>query len=122
MIIPYPDIVPGCSEGVPGNVQPTTASQHLVGIFTLLEELHQSPELRRILGVDIGSLTKLVLRIIHTTHLEVDCLVAESGINDNRPHDLPGRLQQQMTAVGHIRHILQRRDVLRVLLEIHELL
>lgn len=45
------------SEGNPGDVHPSRASQELVGVFTITEEFDQALELSRVLGTDVGGLT-----------------------------------------------------------------
>ena len=111
-----------CGEGIPRDVEPTVACQELVGIRTGAKEVDQKLELARVLGSNVRSLAREVLRVLDTTHQSVHSRVAETGVNDNGTVDsLAGGFQQQMAAVGHVGHVLRRRNVGRVLLQVAEL-
>ena len=58
LIVPYSNIISWCNKRVPRNVEPAIAGQELIGIVTGLQELHQSLELPRLFGSDVGSLTQ----------------------------------------------------------------
>ena len=73
-VIANADIVAGLGEWVPRDVEPIGGGQELVGIFPILEEIHERGELLRIFWADVGSLTDQVLRITDTAHLEIDGL------------------------------------------------
>jgi len=66
-VVPYPDIVAGGTEGRPGDVEPTIAGEELVGQGVMAEEIDQTLEMLRVLGVDVGSLAQEVLRTSDTT-------------------------------------------------------
>ena len=57
LVVPNADIMSRRSEGNPGDVHPSRASQELVGVFTITEEFDQALELSRVLGTDVGGLT-----------------------------------------------------------------
>ena len=40
LVVPYPDVVSGLGERVPGEVEPSVARQKLVGIRTGVEEIN----------------------------------------------------------------------------------
>lgn len=110
------------SEGNPGDVHPAGAGQELVGVFTITEEFDQTLELSRVLGTDVGGLTLKVLRVADTTNEGVDARVAEAGVDEDGTADgLAGGLQQVPTAVHKAGHLLDRRNVSRVLAEVAEL-
>ena len=113
--------MPGNGEGRPGDVEPTGASEELVGVFAMAEKIDKALELGWVLGEDVGSLAEQVLGILHATHEAVHPAVAETAGDDNRAHLLTGRLQQHQTAVGHVHHLLHRGLVGRVLLPVAEL-
>ena len=48
----------------------------------------------------------------YPAHLAIDGLITEARIDDDGSDDNPCWFQQQMTAVGQIRHDLHRREVL----------
>ena len=113
----------GVAEGVPRDVEPATAGgQELVGQIVSLEEIHQAVELLRVTGADVGSLAEQVLRVRDATHMAVDILVAEAGVDEDGADHLPGRFQEHHAAVDHVRHVLQRGLVARVLLRVDEFL
>ena len=111
----------GRGEGVPGDVEPAAAGEELVGELPGLEEIDQALELGRVFGTDVGGLAEEVLGVADTTDLAVHGLATEPGIDDDGADDDPGRLQELVTAIGHVHHILHRRDVLRVLAQMEEL-
>ena len=76
LIIPYPDEVPGRAERSPGDVKPAGAGQELVGVFTGAKEVHEALELAGVLGANVGSLAKEVLRVLDATDEGVDARVA----------------------------------------------
>ena len=112
----------GWGEGVPGDVEPAAAGEELVGELPGLEEIDQALELGRVFGTDVGGLAEEVLGVADTADLAVHGVTTESGIDDDGADDDPGRLQQLVTAIGHVHHILHRRDVLRVLAQMEELI
>ena len=102
-------------------MEPAIAGQELVGIFTIAEEHDQVLELGGVTRADVGSLTEQVLRILDAANEGVDAMIAEAGVDDDGTDFLTGRLQQHQTAVGHVHHLLCRRNVGRVLAQIAEL-
>ena len=79
-------------------------------------------ELLRVLGANVSSLAKEVLRAFDTTNECVDARVAEAGVDEDGTADgLAGGLQQVPTAVHKAGHLLDRRNVSRVLAEVAEL-
>ena len=111
----------GWGEGVPGDVEPAAAGEELVGELPGLEEIDQALELGRVLGTDVGGLAEEVLGVFDTTDLAVHGVRTEARIDDDGADDDPGRLQELVTAIGHVHHILHGRDVLRVLAQMEEL-
>ena len=77
-VIPYTDIVAGWGERAPGDVEPAVAGEELVGMLTLLEEFHQTPEPSRIFRSDVSRLTDEVLGIVDTANKMVHPTVAEA--------------------------------------------
>ena len=102
-------------EGSPGDVEPTRAGEQLVGIFPVLQEVHEHRELRRIFRADIGSLTDKVLGVAHSSNLAVHGLTTETRVDDDGSHHEPSRFQQHVAAIGHVDHVLCRGDILWVL-------
>ena len=102
-------------------MEPGGCRKELVGEVVGLEEINKALELSRILGADIGGLTDEVLRVLYPAHLAIDGLVTEARIDDDGSDDSSCRLQQQMTAIGQIRHDLHRGEVLRVFLQVQKL-
>ena len=94
----------------------------MVGQIVSLEEVDQALELLRVLGANVGSLAEQVLRVADTTHEGVDILVAEAGVDDEGADYFSGRFQEHHAAIDHVRHVLQRGLVARVLLRIDEFL
>ena len=78
LVVPNPNIMSRSAEGIPGDVEPAGGGQELVGIFTGLEEGDEALELLRVLGADVGSLAKEVLRVLDATDKGVDARVAEA--------------------------------------------
>ena len=74
-------------------MQPSITRQQLVGMFTIFEEIHQALKLCRVFRPDVGSLSEEVLRVFDTTDQSVHPTVAESGVDDDGPGHLTGRLQ-----------------------------
>ena len=81
------------AEGIPGDVEPTCGGQQLVSQIVSLEEVHEALELAGVLGADVGSLAKEVLRVFDTADKGVDARVAEAGVDDDRANHLAGGLQ-----------------------------
>ncbi len=121
-VVPNPDLMAGLGEGTPRDVEPTIAREELVCQFMSLEEVDQAVELLRVLGADVGSLALQVLRVADTTHMAVDILVAEAGVDEDGADHLPGRFQEHHAAIDHVRHVLQRGLVARVFLRVDEFL
>ena len=91
------------TEGIPRNVEPAGTGEKLVGMFTGAKEVDQTQELARVLGADVGSLTKEVLGVLDTTNEGVDARVAEAGVDDDGAADsLTGRLQQVSATVNQV--------------------
>ena len=108
-------------EGSPGDVEPPLAREQLVGIFPVLQEVHECGELRRIFRADIGSLTDEVLGVLDAPNLSVHGLTTEARVDDDRSHHEASRFQQHVAAIGHVHHMLRRGDILRVLAQFAEL-
>ena len=119
-IIPYSDIIPRLAEGIPRDVEPAVASQELVGIGAGAKEVDQKLELERVLGANIGSLTKEVLRTFDATDEGVDARVAVAGIDDDGADKLAGGLQEQQAAIDHVHHVLHGGLVVGVFAQIDE--
>ena len=111
----------GRREGIPGDVEPAVAGKQLVGVFADLQEFNELPELRRVARPDVGGLAEKVLGSADTPYPLVDFGIAEAGVDDERSGYDSCRLEQQMAAVGQIRHDLHRGDVLRIFLQIEKL-
>lgn len=111
----------GLGEGVPGDVKPTCGGQQLVGQFVRLEKAHKIKELRGVLGANVGSLSKEVLRVLDATDKGVDARVAVAGIDDDGTDHLAGGLQEHQAAIGHVRHVLHGGNVVGILAEIKKL-
>ena len=120
-VIPYPDVVAGRGDGIPGDVEPAIAREQLVGVFADLQEFDELPELRGVLRPDVGSLAEKVLGSTDTPYLLIDFRIAEARVDDERSGYDTCRFEQQMAAVGQIDNILHRRDVLRVFLQVEKL-
>ena len=108
-------------EGVPGDVEPGGAGEELVGEGVGFEEVDEALELGGIFGADVGGLTKKVLRVFDTPNPAIDGLITKARIDDDRAHNLTGRLQQLITAKSQIRHDLHRGGVLRIFPHIQKL-
>ena len=103
-------------------MEPARAGQELVGLGMSLEERDEALELLRVAGTDIGSAALKVLGVADTTDTAVDVGIAEAGVDDDGAADgLAGGLQQVPTAVHKAGHLLDRRNVSRVLAEVAEL-
>ena len=87
-----------------------------------LEEIDQALELSRVARANVGGLAEQVLRVTDTTHEGVDARVAESGVDDDGTDHLSGRFQEHHAAIDHVRHMLQRGFVARVLPCVQKLL
>ena len=111
----------GRAAGVPGDVHPAVAREELVGQLVVPEKLHQSQELLRVAGTDVGRLPYEVLRVADASYAPVYGLVAEARIDDDGPHLPSCRLQEHEAPVGHVRHVLHRGNVVRVLVQMEEL-
>ena len=123
LVVPDADLVAGLGEGTPADVEPAAAGgQQLVGLRMGAQEVNEALELLRVAGTDVGSLAQQVLRVRDAAHMAVDVLVAETGVDDDGPYQLSGRLQEHHAAVGHVHHVLQRGFVARVLLRVEKLL
>ena len=119
-IVSNPNIMAGRAERTPRDVEPAGAGEELVGVFAGAEEVDQTLELARVLGADVGSQTEQVLRVRDATHMAVDILVAEAGVDEDGADHLPGRFQEHHAAVDHVRHVLQRGLVARVFSHVDE--
>ena len=108
-------------KGSPRDVEPTLAREQLVGIFPVLQEVHECGELRRIFRADIDSLADEVLGVLDAPNLSVHSLTTEARVDDDGAHDESCRFQQHVAAIGHVHHMLHRGDILRVLAQLAEL-
>ena len=102
-------------------MEPAGGGQELVGIFTGLEEVHEALELAGVLGANVGSLAKEVLRALDATDEGVDARVAVAGIDDDGTDKLAGGFQEHQAAIGHVRHVLHGGLVVGILAEIKKL-
>ena len=93
----------------------------MVGQFVRLEEVHEALELAGVLGANVGSLAKEVLRALDATDEGVDARVAVAGIDDDGTDHLAGGLQEHQAAIGHVRHVLHGGNVVGILAEIKKL-
>ena len=76
-------------------MKPAGAGQELVGQGVGFQEVDEALELFRVLGADVGSAALQVLGVSDATHLVVDSLVAEAGVDEDGTADgLAGGLQQ----------------------------
>ena len=105
-------------EGIPGEVKPSFGGKELVGEGVGLEEVDEALELSWVFGTDVGGLAEKMLGVFDAPYPAIDSFVTEARIDDDGAHDLTGWLQQQMTAIGQIRHNLHRGDILRIFLQI----
>ena len=121
LVVADADLAAGRAEGRPGNVEPARAREQLVGVLALLQEVDEALELLWVERPDIRGLADKVLRVSHAAHLAVHSLTTEARSDDDRPHDEPCGLQQQMTAIGQIGYGLHCWNVLRVPAQIEEL-
>ena len=102
-------------------MEPAGAGEELVSQIVSLEEVHEALELAGVLGADVGSLAKEVLRVLDATDEGVDARVAVAGIDDDGTDHLAGGLQEHQAAIGHVHHVLHGGLVVGVLAEIAEL-
>jgi len=103
-------------------VEPAVAGQELVGVGIRFQEIDQALELVRVLGTDVSGLAEQVLRVTDTANQGIDARIAETGVDEDGTADgLAGGLQQVPTAVHKAGHLLDRRNVSRVLAEVAEL-
>ena len=109
------------AEGIPRDVEPAGGGKELVGIFTGAKEVDKTLELLRVLGANVGGLSKKVLGIGDATDEGVDTGVAVAGGDEDGADQLAGRLQEHQTAIGHVRHVLHGGLVVGVLAQIEEL-
>ena len=109
------------TERIPRDVEPAIAGEELVDEFVGLQELHKALELARVLGADVGSLAKEVLRILDTTDKGVDARVAVAGVDEDGADQLASGLQEQQAAIGHVRHVLHGGFVVGVFARVKEL-
>ena len=105
-------------ERIPGEVEPGGAGKELVGEGVGLEEVDETLKLSWVFRTDVGSLAYEVLGVFNAPYPAIDSFIPEARIDDDGAHDLTGWLQQQMTAIGQIRHDLHRGDILRIFLQI----
>ncbi len=115
LIVPHSNLMPWLGEGSPGDVEPPLAREQLVGIFPVLQEIHECGELSRIFRADIGSLADKVLGVLDAPNLSVHGLTTEARVDDDRSHHKASRFQQHVAAIGHVHHVLRRGDILWVL-------
>lgn len=101
-------------------MEPTGASEELVGQIVSLEEGHEALELLRVLGADVGSLAEKVLRVAYATNEAVDAGVAVARIDDDGAYHLAGGFQEHQAAIGHVRHVLHGGLVVGVLAQIEK--
>ena len=62
----------GWGEGIPGDVEPASAGEELVGEGAGLEKFGQTLELGRVFRADVGSLAEEMLGVLDTADLAVD--------------------------------------------------
>jgi len=120
-VIPDSDEVAGLGEGSPGDMEPAVAGEQLVGQIVSLEEVHEALELAGVLGANVGSLAKEVLRVVDTTDEGVDARVTEAGGDDDGTDQLAGGFQEHHAAIGHVHHVLHGGFVVGVLAQVKEL-
>ena len=77
-------------------------------------------ELGWVFRADVGGLAEEVLGVFDTADFAVYGFATEAGIDDDGADDKTGGLQELMTAVGHIHHILYGRDIFRVFAQMKE--
>ena len=118
LVIANADVVARLGEGIPGEVKPGFGGEELVGEGVGLEKVDEALELSWILRTDVGSLAYEVLGVFNAPYPAIDSFIPEARIDDDGANDLTGWLQQQMTAIGQIRHNLHRGDILRIFLQI----
>ena len=121
MVVADADVAAGRAKGVPRDVEPARTGQQLVGILAALKEDDEAAELLGVAGTDVGCLTQQVLRVADTAHTAVDLSVAESAVDQDGTYLLACRLQQHVTTVGEVGHMLHGGQVAGVLFEIQKL-
>ena len=72
----------------------------MVSQIVSLEEVHEALELAGVLGADVGSLAKEVLRVANATDQGVDARVTVAGVDEDGANHLAGGLQKHQTAIG----------------------
>ena len=102
-------------------MEPAGAGEQLVSQIVSLEEVHEALELAGVLGADVGSLAKEVLRALDATDQGVDARVAVAGVDDDGTDHLAGGLQEHQAAIGHVHHVLHGGLVVGVLAQIEKL-
>lgn len=120
-VIPYLDVVPRCAEGVPRDVEPAGGGEQLVGVVAGAEIVDKALKLAGVLGANVGSLTKQMLRVLDATDEGIDARVAVAGVDEDGADQLASGLQEQQAAIGHVRHVLHGGLVVGVLAQIEEL-
>ena len=101
-------------------MEPPVAGEELVGEIVRLEEGNEALELLRVLGSNVRSLAREVLRVLDTTHQSVHSRVAETGVDEDGTDHLSGGFQEHQAAVGHVRHVLHGGFVIRVFARVDE--
>ena len=89
-------------------------------MFTGAKKVDKTLELRGVLGADVGSLAKEVLRVANAADKGVDARVAVARIDEDGTDHLPGGLQKHQAAIGHVRHELHGGLVVGVLAQIEK--
>ena len=102
-------------------MEPAVASEKLVCILARSQKRYQTLKLRRIFRTDIGSLTIQVLRVRYSANFAIDGLIAETGIDNDWPYLFTSRFKKKVATIGHVSHVLHRRYVLGVFLQIKKL-
>ena len=102
-------------------MEPAGGGKELVSQIVRLEKAHKIKELAGVLGADVGSLAKEVLRVLDATNEGVDTGVAVAGVDDDGTDHLAGGLQEHQAAIGHVRHVLHGGNVVEILAEIKKL-
>ena len=102
-------------------MKPARTGEELVGVVAGAEIVDKALELAGVLGADVGSLAKEVLRVLDTTDEGVDARVAVAGGDDDGTDHLAGGLQEHQATIGHVRHVLHGGLVVGVLAQVKEL-
>ena len=90
-------------------------------MLTSAEKVDKAQELARVLGANISSLAKEVLRVLDATDEDVDARVAEAGGDEDGTDQLSGGLQEHQAAINHVRNVLHGGLVVGVLAQVEEL-